>query len=75
MDATRDPVSNPNFPNYLKKHIGKKVSIDFLIGTNKFITKTGVLKEVGPDYVAFTGPNGKITMADLFSIKFVDILN
>lgn len=74
MDTVREQVGSPNFPNYLKKYIGKKVSIDFLFGTNKLVHKNGVLKDVGPDFVALTNPNGTITMADLFSIKFVDIL-
>ncbi|HYF82405.1 MAG TPA: hypothetical protein VEB00_05180 [Clostridia bacterium] len=73
MDTAREQVGATNFPNYLKKFIGKKVSIDFLIGTNKLIHKTGVLKDVGPDYVAFVNPNGLTTIADLFSIKFIDV--
>lgn len=74
MEPVREQPGNPNFPNYLKKYIGKKVGIDFLVGTGKIVHKAGVLKEVGPDFVAITNPNGTITMADLFSIKFVDIL-
>ena len=73
MEPVREQPGSPNFPNYLKKHIGKKVGIDFFLG-NKVVHKTGVLKDVGPDFVAITNPNGTTTMADLFSIKFVDIL-
>lgn len=73
MEIVREQGNITNFPNYLKKFIGKKVSIDFLVGTNKLIHKTGVLKDVGPDYVAFVNPNGLTTIADLFSIKFIDV--
>lgn len=75
MESPREQAGTVNFPAYLKKYIGKKVGIDFLTGTGKLIHKTGTLKDVGPDYVAFINPNGKITIADLFSIKFVDVLN
>ena len=73
METVREQGNITNFPNYLKRFIGKKVSIDFLVGTNKWVHKTGVLKDVGPDYVAFVNPNGLTTIADLFSIKFIDV--
>lgn len=75
MEAGREQTNLSTFPNYLKKYIGKKVNIGFLIGTNKLMHKTGILKDVGPDYVVFVNPNGITTIADLFSIKFVDILS
>ena len=75
MEAGREQTNLSTFPNYLKKYIGKKVNIEFLIGTNKLMHRTGILKDVGPDHVVFVNPNGITTIADLFSIKFVDILS
>ena len=75
MEINRERVNPSTFSEYLKKYIGKKVNIEFLIGTNKLVHKTGTLKEVGSDHVVFVNPNGISTIADLFSIKFVDILN
>jgi ferredoxin-fold anticodon binding domain-containing protein len=75
MENNREQPGQSNFHDYLRKYIGKKVNIEFLIGTNKLVNRTGVLKDVGPDRVVFVNPNGTTTIADLFSIKFIDILN
>lgn len=73
MDTVREQPVKVNFPAYLKRNIGKRVGIDFLVGTGRVVHKAGILKDVGPDYVAITNPNGTTTIADLFSIKFVDV--
>jgi len=59
---------------YLRTQIGKKVKIDFLIGTDMFIDKEGILLEVGISYVVIRelSTNFKV-MCDLYSIKFVSI--
>jgi ferredoxin-fold anticodon binding domain-containing protein len=73
VEMERVQPTKVNFPAYLKKNIGKKVGIDFIVGTGKLVHKAGILKDVGPDFVAITNPNGSTTLADLFSVKFVDI--
>lgn len=75
METAREQNNPVTFAEYLKKYIGKKVNIEFLIGTSKAINRTGVLKDVGPDRIVFVNPNGTTTIADLFSVKFIDILN
>lgn len=75
METSREQNNPATFAEYLKKYIGKKVNIGFLVGTNKTINRTGVLKDVGPDRIVFVNPNGTTTIADLFSVKFIDILN
>ena len=75
MVTSREQTNSSTFPDYLKKYIGKKINIEFLIGTNKLVHRTGTLKDVGSDHIVFVNPNGVTTIADLFSIKFVDILN
>lgn len=75
-DAMEDPtLKNINFTQaYLRTQIGKRVKIDFLIGTNLFIDKEGTLLEVGISYVVIreATSNAKV-MCDLYSIKFVTI--
>lgn len=73
---TEEPtIANVNYTQgYLKTQIGKRVKIDFLIGTNMLIDKGGILLEVGISYIVIreTATNIKI-MADIYSIKFVEI--
>jgi len=59
---------------YLRTQIGKKVKIDFLIGTSMWVDKEGTLLEVGISYIVIRelGTNYKV-MCDLYSIKFVTI--
>lgn len=77
-DAMEDPtLKNINFTQaYLRTQIGKRVKIDFLIGTNLFIDKEGTLLEVGISYVVIreATSNAKV-MCDLYSIKFVTIFD
>ena len=59
---------------YLKTKIGEYVKIEFLIGTNLFIDKEGILKDVGISYVVLEeAGTGDELMADIYSIKFVSI--
>ena len=60
---------------YLRTQIGKYVRIDFLIGTNLFIDKEGILREVGISYVVIEeSGSGDMVMCDMYSIKFVATL-
>lgn len=59
---------------YLQKHIGKKVKIEFLIGANLFIDREGIIKEVGKNYIIITKAQAEdLLIADLYSIKFIRI--
>lgn len=77
-EAMEDPtLKNINFTQaYLRTQIGKRVKIDFLIGTNLFIDKEGTLLEVGISYIVIreATSNAKV-MCDLYSIKFVTIFD
>jgi len=59
---------------FLETQRGKYVSIDFLIGTNLFIDREGILEEVGISYIVLREPatNTRV-MCDIYSIKFVEI--
>ncbi|SHK55226.1 hypothetical protein [Paramaledivibacter caminithermalis] len=59
---------------YLRTHIGQYVKIEFLIGTNLFIDKEGILEKVGISYVVLKeAGTGNELIADLYSIKFVTV--
>lgn len=60
---------------YLQTLIGESVRIDFLIGTNTFLDKSGILLDVGVDYVVLQeDETDDYIVADLYSIKFVKVL-
>lgn len=57
---------------YLKTQIGKKVRIEFLIGTNMTTDRLGILTDVGISYVIIEpeGTDDRM-LCDIYSIKFV----
>lgn len=62
-------------PYYLASNIGKSVRADFIIGTNQYIDKTGILTEVGINYFVLYDVNSRTNiMCDLYSVKFVTVL-
>jgi hypothetical protein len=79
--VTDDTVAAPPaaekgyIPWYLASNIGKSVRAEFIIGTNQYVDKTGILSEVGVNYFVLddTGSRTK-TMCDLYSVKFVTFL-
>lgn len=63
-------------PYYLTSNIGKNVRADFIIGTNQYVDKAGVLSEVGINYFVLYDVNSRASiMCDLYSVKFVTVLN
>lgn len=57
---------------YLRTQIGKYVRIDFLIGTNLFIDKEGILRQVGISYLVLEeSGSGDMVMCDIYAVKFV----
>ena len=62
-------------PYYLASNIGKSVRAEFIIGSNQYADKTGVLSEVGINYFVLHDVNSRTDiMCDLYSVKFVTIL-
>lgn len=60
---------------YLRTIIGKHVRVSFLIGS-MLTDRTGTLLQVGISYIVLKQADTNINiMCDLYSIKFVDILN
>lgn len=62
-------------PYYLASNIGKNVRAEFIIGSNMYADKTGVLIEVGINYFILDDINSRThIMCDLYSVKFVTVL-
>lgn len=59
-------------PGYMRTQIGRRAKVEFLIGTNLFLDKTGTLEAVGANYIILkeSGSDG-LLLCDLYSIKFV----
>lgn len=59
---------------YLRTVIGRRVKIEFILGTNMFIDREGILVDVGIDHVVIRETEtDDLLLADLYSIKFVRI--
>lgn len=71
------PVASHEYvPGYLSGLIGKNIRAEFIVGTNSFIDKTGVLVEVGVNFFVLRDTNFHVNvMCDLYSVKFVTVLS
>jgi hypothetical protein len=58
---------------YLRTQIGRRMLVSFLIGTNTYQDRTGVLERVGISYIILREPEGTELLCDIYSIKFVRI--
>lgn len=57
---------------FLLTQIGKKVMVEFLIGSNIIEEKTGVLVGVGANYILISEfPSENVLACDFYSIKFI----
>jgi hypothetical protein len=71
--ASAPVLTNPGYTQaFLRTQIGKRVRIEFLIGTNTLVDRGGILEDVGISYIVLrdTEANNRV-MGDLYSIKFV----
>lgn len=60
-------------PGYLRTQIGNLIRVEFLIGT-QLTDRTGILTDVGASFIVLRAANGDLIVCDMFSIKFVTIL-
>jgi hypothetical protein len=59
---------------FLRTQIGRRVKVEFLIGTNTFTDKTGLLIGVGANYILLReSSSDDVLTCDFFNIKFVTI--
>ena len=69
------PANEGFLQAYLTKLIGTTVRVEFLIGTNMLTDRTGVVEEVGVNYIVLRDLAGARVMGDLYAIKFVTSLS
>jgi len=59
-------------PGFLKTQIGRKVRVEFLIGTTSLIDRLGTLLGVGASYILIReAETDDVLLCDIYSIKFV----
>ena len=69
-------TNNIYTPAFLRENIGKLMRVEFLIGTNNLVDRTGILIDVGASYILLRAlESDVITYAVLYSIKFITISN
>ena len=69
-------TNNIYTPAFLRENIGKLMRVEFLIGTNNLVDRTGILIDVGASYILLRAlESDVITYADIYSIKFITISN
>jgi hypothetical protein len=57
---------------FLRTQIGRRVLIDFLVGTNTFLDKSGTLLAVGANYILIReSETDDIVACDFYNIKFI----
>lgn len=62
-------------PGFLRTQIGRRVRVEFLIGTNNLTDRTGTLVAVGASYILIRPlESDDLMMCDIYSIKFVTII-
>jgi len=62
-------------PGFLRTQIGRRMRVEFLIGTGAMIDRTGTLIGVGASYILLQMVDSDdIMLCDIYSIKFVTIL-
>lgn len=69
------PATEEGFiPHYLASNIGRAVRAEFIVGTNQYMDKTGIISEVGINYFVLYDTTARAdVMCDLYSVKFVTI--
>lgn len=69
------PVTRENLQylnGFIRTQIGRRISIDFLIGSNNMVTKTGYLLAVATNYILINElDTNDITACDFYNIKFI----
>lgn len=61
---------------YLRTQIGKRMRVTFLLGTNTIQDREGILEKVGISYIILReSQTNNLTLADIYSIKFVTIFS
>lgn len=63
-------------PGFLRTQIGRRMRIEFLIGTGALIDRTGTLLTVGASYILIRlVDSDDVMLCDIYSIKFITIFH
>lgn len=66
------PESLQYLNGFLRTQIGRRVSIDFLVGSNSIVTKSGFLLGVASNYILINElDTNDLTTCDFYNIKFI----
>ena len=61
-------------PAFLKEQIGKVMRVEFLIGTNNFTDRIGILEDVGANYILLRSMEcDNLIYCEISAIKFITI--
>ncbi len=74
-DQAPETVQSPQYtPGFLRTQIGRRMRVEFLIGTGALIDRIGTLVGVGASYILLRPVDSNdIILCDIYSIKFVTI--
>lgn len=57
---------------FIRTQVGRRVSIDFLVGSNTIVTKSGYLLGVAANYILINElDTNDLTTCDFYNIKFI----
>ena len=66
------PESIQFLNGFIRTQIGRRVSVDFLVGSNSIVTKTGYLLGVATNYILINElDTDDITACDFYNVKFI----
>ena len=67
------PAESLQYMNgFLRTHVGRPVQVDFLVGTNSIVTRSGILLAVGANFILINETEtDDILACDFYNIKFV----
>ena len=80
QSSVDEVISGPGYTGsmqqILSENTGKRVAIDFLVGTSNIVRKEGILYLVGISYVVlYDNRADTYTVCNLYSIEFVTFLS
>ncbi len=75
LDNLIDQNYNGSLQHMLSQNVGRRVIVDFLVGTSNLIRKEGILYLVGISYIVLFDDKSNIyTVCNLYSIEFVSFI-
>ncbi len=74
-DLLAEETYRGSIQQILSENTGKRVVVDFLVGSSNIVRKEGILYMVGVSYIVlYDDRNGTYTVCNLYSIEFTTFL-